>query len=205
MRKSNHSYTDETGAKVNGERYNTWVFNNENTTLLVTRKSRGKNVIEEVLGKNYKGVIGRIGDAVNGEYTLGTVDNRGEDIPVPGTAGYYTVGVDMANNKLLVEPANVYVCGDAVGAWPVSSVVEANKFKLDTENKTMYLTKTYSAAELRLHVTHPYIGEWWHAEFIFLDGKIEYREDGNDQARFSIDAGERTIELDFINQTGKIK
>uniref|UniRef100_UPI003567C6FD SusE domain-containing protein n=1 Tax=Ancylomarina sp. TaxID=1970196 RepID=UPI003567C6FD len=54
--------------------------------------------------ENYKGVIGKIGDPVNGEYTLGTVDNRGEDIPVPGTAGYYTVGVDMANNKLLIEP-----------------------------------------------------------------------------------------------------
>jgi len=57
MRKSKHSYTDETGAKVNGERYNTWVFNNENTTLLVTRKSRGKKVLEEILGKDYAGYI----------------------------------------------------------------------------------------------------------------------------------------------------
>ncbi|MGZ2369737.1 SusE domain-containing protein [Ancylomarina sp. YFZ004] len=155
---------------------------------------------------NYKGVIGSIGDAVNGEYTLGTTAERGIDIPVPGTAGYYTVGIDLANNKLLIEPANVYVCGDVVGAWPTSSVIEENKFQLDAENKTMYLTKdNFSAAELRLHVTHPYIGDWWHAEFIFLDGKIEYRADGGDQDRFSIGAGEQTIELDFINQTGKIK
>ncbi len=156
--------------------------------------------------ENYKGVIGKIGDAVNGEYTLGTVDNRGEDIPVPGTAGYYTVGVDMANNKLLIEPASVYVCGDAVGGWPTSSVVPENKFKLDAENKTMYLTKdNFSAAELRLHVTHPYIGEWWHAEFIFFNGKIAYRADGGDQERVNINAGQQTIVLDFINQTGKIE
>lgn len=156
---------------------------------------------------NYKGVIGKIGALTGGEYTLGTVDNRGEDIPVPGTAGYYTVGINLATNKLLIEPANVYICGPNVNAWPTSSVVEENRFKQDTANKKMYLTKNFLGGELRLHVTHPYISgpDWWHAEFIFLSGKIEYREDGNDQARFSIDGGERTIELDFINQTGKIK
>lgn len=156
---------------------------------------------------NYKGVIGKIGNAVNGEYSLGTVDNRGEDIPVPGTAGYYTVGVNLATNKLLIEPASIYVCGPNVGEWPVSSVTPANKFKLDAENKKMYLKKSYLGGELRLHVTHPYISgpDWWHAEFIFFDGKIAYREDGGDQARVNINAGEQTIELDFINQTGKIK
>jgi len=159
---------------------------------------------------DYKGVIGKVGDPVNGEYTLGvntgTPEERGVDIPVPGTAGYYTVGINLATNKLLIEPANIYVCGDVVGAWPTSSVIDENKFVLDAENKTMYLTKdNFSAAELRLHVTHPYIGDWWHAEFIFLDGKIEYREAGDDQERFSIEGGEQTIELDFINQTGKMK
>ena len=144
---------------------------------------------------DYKGVIGKVGDPVSGEYTLGTVDNRGEDIPVPGTAGYYTVGVDLANNKLLIEPANVYICGDNVGGWPTSSVVEENKFQLDAENKTMYLTKSLLGGELRLHVTHPYISasDWWHAEFIFLDGKIEYRADGGDQERVSISGGTQTI------------
>ena len=153
----------------------------------------------------FKGVIGRIGDPVSGEYTLGTAGDRGVDIPVPGTAGYYTVGVDLANNKLLIEPANVYVTGDNVGAWPTDSQIDDNKFQLDAENKTMNLTKSYLGGELRLHVTHPYLGDWWHAEFIFLDGKIEYRADGDDQERFNLDAGEQTIVLDFINQTGKIE
>lgn len=157
--------------------------------------------------ENYKGVIGRIGDAVNGEYSLGTVDNRGEDIPVPGTAGYYTVGINLTTNTLLVEPANIYICGPNVNAWPTSSVVEENRFQLNAENKTMELSKSFLGGELRLHVTHPYIssGDWWHAEFIFLDGKIEYRADGDDQERFNMNAGEQTIVLDFINQTGKIE
>lgn len=156
---------------------------------------------------NYKGVIGRVDNLVDGEYTLGTVDNRGEDIPVPGTAGYYTVGVNLATNKLLIEPANVYICGANVGAWPVSSVVPENRFQLDAANKKMVLTKSLAGGELRLHVTHPYISaaDWWHAEFLFFDGKIAYREDGGDQARVNINGGTQTIELDFINQTGKIK
>lgn len=156
---------------------------------------------------NFKGVLGKIGDPVNGEYTLGTTDNRGEDIPVPGTAGYYTVGVDLANNKILIEPTNVYVTGPNVGEWPVSSVIEENRFKLDSENKKLSLTKNLLGGELRLHLTHPYISasDWWHAEFIFLDGKIEYREDGDDQDRLNINAGDRTIELDFINHTGNTK
>ncbi|MFT5748843.1 MAG: hypothetical protein ACI93S_000090 [Ancylomarina sp.] len=186
--------------KVNSEPNHTW--------MIIWMEATG--TFKLCSDANYKGVIGRIGDAVNGEYTLGTnlgtPEERGLDIPVPGTAGYYTVGIDMATNKLLIEPTNVYVCGDAVGAWPTSSVLPENKFQVDTENKTMYLTKdNFSAAELRLHVTHPYIGDWWHAEFIFLDGKIEYRADGDDQDRFSISAGEQTIVLDFINQTGKIE
>lgn len=157
--------------------------------------------------ENYKGVIGKIGDAVDGEYTLGTTENRGGDIPVPGTAGYYTVGINLDSNKLLIEPANVYVCGPNVDAWPTDSSVEENRFKQDTENKKLYLTKSFLGGELRLHVTHPYISgpDWWHAEFIFFDGKIAYREDGGDQERFSLNAGEQTIELDFINQTAKIK
>ncbi|MDQ1771946.1 hypothetical protein GQR60_05085 [Labilibaculum sp. A4] len=184
--------------KVNSEPDDTWT--------IVWMEATGS--FKLCSDENYKGVIGKIGDAVNGEYTLGTVDNRGEDIPVPGTAGYYTVGVDMANNKLLIEPASIYICGPTIGdVWPVSSVVEANKFKLDAENKKMFLTKNLLAGELRLHVTHPYISaaDWWHAEFIFLNGKIAYRADGGDQDRFSINAGEQTIELDFINQTGKIE
>ncbi|MCZ4694737.1 hypothetical protein DWB61_15400 [Ancylomarina euxinus] len=182
--------------KVNSEPDDTWI--------IVWMEATGS--FKLCSDENYKGVIGKIGDPVSGEYTLGTVDNRGEDIPVPGTAGYYTVGVDMANNKLLIEPANVYICGPTIGnVWPTSSVVPDNQFKLDSENKKMYLSKSLQAGELRLHVTHPYIGDWWHAEFIFFDGKIAYRADGGDQERVNINAGEQTIELDFINQTGKIE
>lgn len=50
-------YVDETGARVDGRRYWIWVFTTLTDTLIVIRRSRGKRVLEEVLGKDFKGVI----------------------------------------------------------------------------------------------------------------------------------------------------
>ena len=50
-------YVDETGARVDGRRYWIWGFTTLTDTLIVIRKSRGKKVLEEVLGKDFRGVI----------------------------------------------------------------------------------------------------------------------------------------------------
>ena len=50
-------YVDETGARVDGRRFWIWVFTTETDVLIVVRKSRGKRVLEEVLGKDFRGVI----------------------------------------------------------------------------------------------------------------------------------------------------
>jgi len=50
-------YIDETGIRVNGAKYWIWVFTTERETLVVIRHSRGKNVLREVFGKKYRGII----------------------------------------------------------------------------------------------------------------------------------------------------
>lgn len=50
-------YTDETGLKVDGGQYWIWVFTTNGETLFAVRKSRGKKVLKEVLGEDFKGVI----------------------------------------------------------------------------------------------------------------------------------------------------
>ena len=50
-------YVDETGARVDGRRYWIWVFTTLTDTLVAIRKSRGKKVLKEVLGDDFKGVI----------------------------------------------------------------------------------------------------------------------------------------------------
>lgn len=50
-------YTDETGMKVNGEQYWMWGFRNEDTIFFALRDSRGKNVLNEILGDKFDGTI----------------------------------------------------------------------------------------------------------------------------------------------------
>lgn len=57
VRSSNVVYVDETGYKLNGKQWWLWTFVCDNVTLFVIRKSRSKEVVEEILGKGYKGII----------------------------------------------------------------------------------------------------------------------------------------------------
>jgi transposase len=57
IRKSLYVYVDETGLRVNGAKYWVWIFITSTETLVVIRPSRGKNVLEEILTKNFNGII----------------------------------------------------------------------------------------------------------------------------------------------------
>lgn len=56
VRQSEVVYVDETSIKVNRKKYWIWVFVTGTETLVVVRSSRGKDVLDEVLG-GYQGVI----------------------------------------------------------------------------------------------------------------------------------------------------
>lgn len=57
IRSSPVVYIDETGYKLDGEPWWLWTFVCKDAVLYVIRKSRSKTVVEEVLGKEYKGII----------------------------------------------------------------------------------------------------------------------------------------------------
>jgi hypothetical protein len=50
-------YIDETSFRVLGLNWWVWVFRSDTDLLLVIRKSRGNNVLEEILGKDYAGIV----------------------------------------------------------------------------------------------------------------------------------------------------
>ena len=50
-------YADETEMKISGKKYWLWVFASENEVIFVIRKSRSKSVAEEILGKQFAGVV----------------------------------------------------------------------------------------------------------------------------------------------------
>lgn len=57
IRNSIKVYVDETSFSVLGRNQWLWVFRTENEILYVLRPSRGSNVLEEILGKEYSGTV----------------------------------------------------------------------------------------------------------------------------------------------------
>lgn len=57
IRASKAIYADETEIKVNGRTYWIWVFAGEHSIVYVIRPSRSKRVAEEILGRDYAGVV----------------------------------------------------------------------------------------------------------------------------------------------------
>ncbi len=50
-------YADETSFSVLGKNWWVWVFRSDTDLLLVIRSSRGNNVLDEILGKGYAGIV----------------------------------------------------------------------------------------------------------------------------------------------------
>jgi len=57
IRGSPHLHADETGGRENGKNGYFWSFNTNTVHFLLYRKSRGKSVVEEVLGEYFTGVL----------------------------------------------------------------------------------------------------------------------------------------------------
>jgi transposase len=50
-------HVDETSFSVLGQKWWVWIFRSDTEKLIVIRHSRGNNVLEEILGKDYAGVV----------------------------------------------------------------------------------------------------------------------------------------------------
>lgn len=57
IRQSSHVHADETGGRENGKNGYTWSFNTKDTHFLLYRKSRSKQIVEEVLADEFQGVL----------------------------------------------------------------------------------------------------------------------------------------------------
>lgn len=57
IRLSDIVYVDETGISVLGKKWWVWVFRTNQDILIVIRSSRGSNVLKEILGKDFKGIV----------------------------------------------------------------------------------------------------------------------------------------------------
>jgi hypothetical protein len=112
--------------------------------------------------------------------------------------GVYMIYVDTDNKKICVEPAKVYGKGDCFGGWeadPVAFTIEGDKV----------VGKTTTEGDIRLYADSSIAtSDWWTREFVFFDGKIAYRGNGDDQERVKVEAG-KTVTLDFNAGTAVVE
>lgn len=119
------------------------------------------------------------------------------------TSGMYMIVLDLRNDmiKVSIKEAAVYGIGDAFGGW--TSGVEANKFTINNADKKLISPALVANGNIRMYTSHAWIPDWWNAEFNVFSGKIEYRNDGGDQAAVPGTAGQ-VITLMFDDNTGTI-
>jgi len=157
---------------------------------------------EQAWGNDF-GVDGT--DPVDGVYAKGTAGN----VPGPATAGYYMVVVNLEGAGTIERNAPlVYGIGDAFGGnW--DGAFADYLFTVDNANGVLNSIPFVADKELRIHVAASTLTklegggaiDWWAAEFTVLNGVIEYRGSGGDQARFVVTTGQ-TLSLNFKDGTG---
>ena len=131
-----------------------------------------------------------------------TVVAAGNDWTVE-TSGMYIIVLNLRDNliKVSIKPVEVYGIGDAFGTWDEDAV--ANKFTVDDVAKTVTSPALAANGNIRMYADHPWIPDWWHAEFRVAGGVIEYRGSGGDQDPVPGTAGQ-VITLNFDDNTGSI-
>ncbi|MGI6048556.1 MAG: SusF/SusE family outer membrane protein [Petrimonas sp.] len=131
-----------------------------------------------------------------------TVTESGGNMSI-ATSGMYTVVLDLRDNKtkLSITPAKVYGMGDTFGGWDKDKA--ANLFIEDKTAKTLTSPALVKDGNIRMYVSHAWIGDWWHSEFNVFGTTIEYRNDGGDQVAVVGKLGQK-ITLHFDDNTGSI-
>ena len=69
IRRATHLHIDETKIKIQGKTNWLWIFRSRKNVFFVIRKERNRNVLDEILGYKYKGIIICDGLSVYEEYT----------------------------------------------------------------------------------------------------------------------------------------
>jgi hypothetical protein len=134
-----------------------------------------------------------------------------DNTPGPATSGYYMVVVNLETGAETIEVNEplVYGIGDAFGAWDAATADYL--FTIDNANEVLTSLAFVADASLRIHTTAstftpvadgPAV-EWWQAEFVVLNGAIEYRGTGGDQEASAVTTGQ-TVSLNFKDGTGTI-
>ena len=141
--------------------------------------------------------------AWNGDFTgLGT--DSGYSVVnsncVVAESGIYMIEVDFKNNIVMINPAEVYGMGDCFGNWNEG----ANPFAVEGQALAVTATATGNVRSYAKSFLEGTVGNWWHREFVPVDGKIVYRATGDDPQAVNVADGQK-VTYDFNAGTATIK
>jgi len=156
--------------------------------------------------KDWGGDFGKAPVDVDDYAEFGTGSGNGDanNIPVPGTAGYYVIVVDMAKDLISVVDPEIYATGDAYGSW--GNTVAENLFTVentaDPADATMTSPAATAAGNFRAFIKHAWISDWWKGEvcgdgeggIVFYNNPPAVPLTAGKKVVFNFNAGTTTVE-----------
>ena len=104
----------------------------------------------------------------------------------------------------------IWLIGPAAGSDDFAEEAEGWSFTVPTTMDGEFVSPAFVGSipagtdkGVRMYVKIPG-HDWWHSEFVVLDGKIKYRATGGDQDRVTGEVGQQ-VHLNFSKGTGEIK
>lgn len=121
-----------------------------------------------------------------------------------------TASVSGRDIKYTIEfnEPNVYLIGEAMGQTEYKELEEDCKFTVPATMDADFVSPAFTGntpdgAGVRAYVKVPG-NDWWHSEFMVLNGEIAYRGKGGDQDRVAGKVGQK-LYLNFATGKGSIK
>lgn len=157
---------------------------------------------------------GYAGITVSGDCAGDIIDKDGNI--ASSKPGWYLVIVttSVVNREIHYDvqfnKPTIWLIGPAAGSDDFAEEAEGWSFTVPTTKDGEFVSPAFVGSVpagtdkgVRMYVKIPG-HDWWHSEFVTLDGKIQYRATGGDQTRVTGSVGQQ-VHLNFSKGTGEIK
>lgn len=158
--------------------------------------------------------VGYAGITVSGDCKDDIIDKDGNI--ASKNPGWYLVIVttSVVNREIHYDvqfnKPTIWLIGPAAGSDDFAEEAEGWSFTVPPTKDGEFVSPAFVGSVpagtdkgVRMYVKIPG-HDWWHSEFVVLDGKIKYRATGGDQDRVTGEVGQQ-VHLNFSKGTGEIK
>lgn len=166
------------------------------------------------VAESNKNEVGYAGITVSGDCKDDIIDKDGNI--ASSKPGWYLVIVttSVVNREIHYDvqfnKPTIWLIGPAAGSDDFAQEAEGWSFTVPTTMDGEFVSPAFVGSVpagtdkgVRMYVKIPG-HDWWHSEFVVLDGKIKYRATGGDQDRVTGEVGQQ-VHLNFSKGTGEIK